>query len=338
LGKDFKLGCTYNFLQPHEVVAPLKWFELCKETGAFDYINWLPPSRLVNDCIAASEKTGLPMTTGNCTHTFAPGNARLFEFIETAGRVSMAMLNVMLLTYAEDGHELTDAEILDLYMKAADFAAERNVEVSFELHVDCWSEKYKRVNPIIEAARAKGYKFNFTLDYSHVVFKIDNPEQQEISDVRSDVEAGRIILDPFEKGSLLDDWLAQNVISFAQFRPVAPNQPVNVWARNSDGSIPRGIMYPFIKPGPGEWHSPWSAYRLAPCKEAFRKVLRYHLTHDASPLRYVITEMIARPDYGENAKFSLLEHNAACARWIRSAWTQLKSMHAAGIPLHDEGV
>ena len=94
-------------------------------------------------------------------------------------------------------------------------------------------------------------------------------------------------------------------------------------------------MYPFAKPAPGDWHSPWSAWRLAPCKEAFRKVLKYHLTHDESPLRFVITEMIARPDYGLGAKFSLLEQNAACARWIRRAFAQLNATHAAGAPLDE---
>src|SRR5262249_26464836 len=120
---------------------------------------------------------------------------------------------------------------------------------------------------------------------------------------------------------------------FAQFRPVVPNNPRNVWAKNKDGSLPRGIMYPFERPKAGEWHSPWYAYRLEACKEAFRTILRYHLAHDASPLKYAITEMIARADYGENVKFSLLEQNAACARWIRATWAQLKAMQTAGIPL-----
>jgi len=127
----------------------------------------------------------------------------------------------------------------------------------------------------------------------------------------------------------LSELLALDVVGFAQFRPVKDN-PRNIWTKNADGSLPRGIMYPFLKPGPGEWHSPWHAYKLAICKEAFQVVLRRHLTHASSPLKYVITEMIARTDYGLNAKFSLL---AACARWIRGTWSQLKSMHAAGIPL-----
>jgi hypothetical protein len=59
---------------------------------------------------------------------------------------------------------------------------------------------------------------------------------------------------------------------------------------------------------------------LVGCKEAFQVVLPHHLRLAASPHKRL------------NAKFSLLEHNAACARWIRSTWS-LKSMHAAGIPL-----
>ena len=41
--------------------------------------------------------------------------------------------------------------------------------------------------------------------------------------------------------------------------------------------------------------------------------------------------MIASPDYGLNAGFSLLEHNAACARWIRETWSGLKALQRAGL-------
>jgi hypothetical protein len=112
-----------------------------------------------------------------------------------------------------------------------------------------------------------------------------------------------------------------------------PNNPRNVWATAPDGSLPRGIMYPFTRPAPGEWHSPWFAHRLSACKEAFRKVLAHHLTDPASPLKYVITEMIASPDYGLNAKFSLFEHNVAAAAWIRRTWSRLQAMEASGLPL-----
>lgn len=330
---DFLLGCTYNFLQLDIDVPPLRRFEMVRDTGVFDYINWLPRSDQLGDCVAASEKTGIPMITGNYIHQLGRNDSMLAESMRNAARAGVKMVNVMLGTFAADGHELTDAEIVDAFLRIAEAGDAIGVALSFELHVDCWSEKYKRVVPIVEAVKARGVPFHLTIDYSHVIFKIGNPEQQAISDVREDVEAGRIVLDPFEPQSLCAEWLALDVVDFAQFRPVAPNNPRNVWAKNPDGSLPRGIMYPFVKPGPGEWHSPWHAYKLEACKEAFRTILRYHLSHARSPLKYVITEMIAQPDYGMNAKFSLIDQNAACGRWIRDTWAQYKMMHSAGIPI-----
>jgi hypothetical protein len=333
MAKDFLLGCNYNFLQLDVDVPPLRRFEMVRDTGVFDYINWLPRSDQLSECSAAAEKTGIPMTTGNYIHRLGKDDAMLTDSMRNAARVGMKLVNVMLGTYAADGHELTDAEIIDTYLRMAEAGDAVGVALSFELHVDCWTEKYKRVTPIALAIRKRGVPFHLTIDYSHVVFKIENPEQQAISDVREDVEAGRIVLDPFEPDNLCAQWLALDIVAFAQFRPVVPNNPRNVWGKNPDGSLPRGIMYPFKKPGPGEWHSPWHAYRLEACKEALRTIMRYHLTHATSPLDYVITEMITQPDYGMNAKFSIIDHSAACARWIRDQWAQLKAMHQAGIAL-----
>ena len=333
MATDFLLGCTYNFLQPDIQVPPLQRFEMVRDTGVFDYINWLPPPDLLSDCVAAAEKTGIPMLTGNYIHQLGRNDETLAESMRNAARAGVKMVNVMLGTYAADGHELTDDEIIDVFLRTAEVGNDVGVELSLELHVDCWSEKYKRVTPIVEAVRSRGVPFHLTIDYSHVIFKIDNPEQQEISGVRDDVAAGRIVLDPYQPGNLCEEWLALDVVDFAQFRPVVPNNPRNVWGTNPDGSMPRGIMYPILKPGDGEWHSPWEAYRLEPCKEAFRTILRYHLTHETSPLKYVITEMIATSDYGMGAKFSLIEQNAACGRWIRETWSHLTAMQSAGIPL-----
>ena len=331
MDRDFPIGCTYNVLQPHERGTPRELFDRIAATQAFDFIAWLPPEAKLDDALKAADATGLPMTTGNLQHDLTPGDDKMFRAIRNAARVRMKMLNVMLHTHAADGHEVTVDEVADLYLRADDAARALGFEVTFELHVDCWSEKYLKVAQVIDAVRKRGREFNFTVDYSHVLFKIENPEELEKSGVRDLVERGELVLDPYEKGNILTQWLARNVVCFAQFRPASPNQPRNVWAKNKDGSLPRGIMYPFIKPAPGEWHSPWSAWRLAPCKKAFRLVMEHHLRDPASPLKYAITEMIATPDYGLNAKFSLLEHNAEAARWMRKTWTRLKALHGAGL-------
>jgi hypothetical protein len=105
-----------------------------------------------------------------------------------------------------------------------------------------------------------------------------------------------------------------------------------VWAVDEQGPG-RAIQYPFFRPAPGAFHSDWYAYLVQPSKEAIRLVLRHHLESAGSPLRFITTEMINLKDYGMNAKYSLFEHNVACAKWIRAQWRQYQAMHAAGIPL-----
>ena len=333
MASEFPIGCTYNFLQSGADIAPLERFRRVRDTGAFDYLHWLPPAEILSDCVAASEKTDLPMLTGNVIHRLGINDERLTGCMDDAARAGLKLVNVMLNTCAANGHELTDDEIVSTYLRMAEAGDRAGVALAFELHVDCWSEKYKRVTPVIRQVRAAGAPFGLTIDYSHVVFKIDNPDQLEISDVREDVEQGRIVLDPFDDDCLLAEWLSLDAVSFAQFRPAVPDNPRNIWGKNPDGSTPRGIMYPFERPGPGEWHTRWEAWRLEVCKEAFRRILRYHLTQAESPLRFAITEMIGTSDYGMGAGFSLLEQNAACARWIREERARLAAMHKSGIPL-----
>ncbi|WP_420226619.1 hypothetical protein [Pigmentiphaga litoralis] len=135
------------------------------------------------------------------------------------------------------------------------------------------SEDPRRVTPVAEAVMRRGVPFNFTLDYSHVLYKIGNDEELDVAGMRDDVHAGRVVLDPFEPGNLVDEWLALGIVRWMQVRAAVPNGPRNAWARHDPDaqvaalprypSLPvkrgdpgRGILYPFMKPAPGEWHSP----------------------------------------------------------------------------------
>ena len=233
---------------------------------------------------------------------------------------------------------VTDQEIIDCYLETYDAAMSQGVEPAFELHVNMWSEDFRRVTPVALAVQDRGVPFNYTLDYSHVNFKIENPEEQDISGIREDVEAGRLILDPFELGNLCDEWLELGIVRWLQVRSAVPNGPKNVWSVSEPGQavagmpaadadaepiVGRGIMYPFAKPEPGEWHSPWYAYKLEPTKEVVRKVLRYHKADPEKRLDFITTEMINLPDYGHNAKFSLIAQNAAIAQFVRDTWAEI---------------
>ena len=81
---------------------------------------------------------------------------------------------------------------LPCYLRCYDEGMQLGVEPSFELHVNMWSEDFRRVTPLAQMVQNKGVPFNCTLDYSHVNFKINNPEEQDISGIREDVELGQL--------------------------------------------------------------------------------------------------------------------------------------------------
>ncbi len=336
MAKDFLIGCHRLTFHPRENISIEREFELVKEAGVFDYIDWLPRPEIVDECIRCSEKFEMPIYTGTFQYMLGRDDALLELDMRNAVRCGVKVHNVMLFTHHADGHELSNTEVVDCYLRTYDFAQRIGLTTSFEVHVLCWSEQVKRVIPVAHAVRRVGVPFNFTLDYSHCIFKIGNAAEQDISRIREDVDAGRVILDPFEAGNLCDEWLNQNMVLFAQLRPVSPNGPPNIWAKDQSGNFGRGIQYPFFRPKPGEFHSPWYAYRLEASKEAIRKVMRYHLTHPESPLQYMNTEMISILDYGENAGYSIFEHNIAVAKWIRATWAHFKAMQAAGVPLQPD--
>ena len=346
MAKDFLIGCNGRGAQASSIDRPIsldeasidEQFRLVKETGVFDYFDRIPLRDSFDEYRAAMEKHGLPIATASWFYRLGEDEALLSDNLKVTAEIGAKMHNIMIFTHHADGHEVTDQEIIDCYLATYDEAMALGVEPSFELHVNMWSEDFRRVTPVAQAVQNKGVPFNYTLDYSHVNFKIENPEEQEIGGIRGDVEAGRLILDPFETGNLCDEWLELGIVRWLQVRPAAPNGPKNIWSvaepgkpvagmpEIPEGSEPitgRGIMYPFTKPAPGEWHSPWYAYKLEPTKEVVRKVLRWHKNDPARRLDYITTEMINLPDYGHNAKFSLIGQNAAVAQFVRDVWDEI---------------
>lgn len=337
----FLLGCNGRGAQASSIDSPVQLqelpireqFRLVKQAEVFDYFDRLPLRSNLHEYCAAIEEFSLPVHS--CSWFYRLGDSAeeslLLDNLKICREVGAKAHNIMTFTHHADGHVLTDTEVVDHYLAVYDAGMALGVEPSFELHVNMWTEEFLRVEDVARQVQSRGIPFNFTLDYSHVVFKIGNPEELELSGVKDKVERGEVILDPFDEGSLCDRWLDLNIVKWTQLRTVGPNQPKNLWHRNEDGAFARGIQYPISKPASGEWHSQWSAYMLEPSKEAIRKALRYHITHPNSPLQFITTEMINLPDYGLGAKYNLFEQNVAAARFIRRAWEETVALHAAGL-------
>ncbi|MGF1699452.1 hypothetical protein L4D09_03920 [Photobacterium makurazakiensis] len=329
--KPFLLGCNGRGVQLSSLDKPIsldelpiyEQFKLVSESGVFDYFDRIPLRSNIDEYKHAIETFNLPVHTASWFYQLGEDDDLLDDNLRICQEIGASCHNIMTFKHHKDGHVLTNLEICDHYLSTYDKAMSLGVEPTFELHVNMWTEDFLRVQEVAELVQARGIPFNFTLDYSHVNFKIGNPEELELSGVREAVARGEVILDPFEPDSLCDKWLNMGIVKWLQLRTVAPNQPHNLWHKVNDEEYARGIQYPIVKPKEGEWHSEWSAYLLEPSKEAIRKALKYHKNTPDSPLKYITTEMINLPDYGLGAKYNLFEQNVEAAKFIRSTWEEL---------------
>ncbi len=337
--KTFYLGCNGRGAQHQPGNPPSidEQFRMVKESGVFDYFDRMPQPGEEREYIAASEKHDLPMLTGLWTYTKGKDEDLLVRNLQLTKDAGGECHNIMVFDKHADGHSISNEEVAETYLFAAEHAARIGVDITFEVHIYMWSEDLRRVNEVAELVEAQGHPFNFLLDHSHVLLKLDNPEEQFRCGIRGAVDAGELILDPFEPGNIIDDWISRNMTLWHAVRPVAPNGPKNLWAKDEAGEYGRACQYPFMRPRPGEFHSDWFAYKVEPCKEVVRKVLRHHRDNPQSRLRYVTTEIIDLIDYGENAKYSLFEQSVAVAEWIRDTWADISAQDAAPVRNENSG-
>ncbi|MCC7066625.1 MAG: xylose isomerase [Planctomycetes bacterium] len=332
----FSLGCNGRGVV-HIEGTPMtvdQQFRLLKSAGVYDHFDRMPQPGEEREYLDAANRHGIPIRTGLWWYTAGQDEALLEKNLRISREGGAEFHDIMLHIRHQRGSVLTDDEIVAFYELAHNLGNKIGIEIGFENHIYMWSEDPRRVEPIARKVQARGMPFKFVLDHSHVLIKVDNPEEQDLIGIREDVDSGALLLDPYESGNVLDQWMNLNMVHWLQVRPVSPNGPKNRWAiKNNNsydgGSYGRPCQYPFIKPKPGEWHSSWHAYRVEPCKEVVRRMLRHHLCNASSPLRYITTDMIDMADYGENAKYSLFEQNVAIATWIRRTWDEMVDQEAA---------
>lgn len=294
-------------------------FRMVKEAGVFDYYDKTPTPYDAALYRRASEKHNLPLTAGGWFYFLGRDEPLLQWHLQVAREYGTRVHNVQIFTNDRQGRPVTDREVAELFLWAAEIGQKWGVVPCFEVHVNMWSEHFGRVERVANLVEKHGVDFTMTLDHSHVIFKMDNPEEQNVQDMRAEVESGALELDPFKQGNVCQRWIDANYVRHMHARSAVPNGPKNVWSV-IDGKPGRGIQYPFTRPKAGEWHSDWDAAKLEPWKEVVRRLLRHHARDPKSKLATISTEFIPWPDYGGGAKYSLFEHSIACAQWIRDEW------------------
>lgn len=300
-------------------------FRMVRDAGVFDYVDKTPDPDQIEDFARASEKYGIPVRCGGWFYALGEGEPLLVKNLDTARRLGSTIHNVQVKALRADGRPATDQDVADFYAFAYEEGAKRGVEPCFEIHVNMWSEDFRRVAPVARMVEARGLPFRMTLDHSHVIFKIDHPDEQDVSGIRQDVAAGRLVLDPYRPGHVCGTWIDAGWIRHCHARAAVPNNPRNTAATGPDGKPGRGIQYPFVDPGPGNYHAAWDGALLEPWKEVVRQLMRHHAADPQSRLGQISTEFIPNLDYGEGCRYSLFEQSIACAEWLRRTWSEIST-------------
>jgi len=319
---DLEIGCTGGGATHSDTDIPdiATKVRMVKEAGVFDYIDRSPPDEEFSDLLKACERHDLPVRASGWFYTLGRDEPLFERNIVKARLLGSVVHNVQLLTHHADGHALDDAEVAEAYLRFRDFGLRHGVEPCFEIHVNMWSEHFGRVARVGALVEARGVPFRLTLDHSHVIFKIDNPIEQNVQNMRADIDAGRVVLDPTVPGNVCAAWIGRNWVAHAHARASVPANPVNIRAKHPDGSFGRGIQYPFVRPADGAYPAPWDEAKLEPWKRVVRDLLRHHANDAASPLGQISCEFIPNIDYGAGHGYSIFENNVACARWLRAEW------------------
>jgi hypothetical protein len=325
-GNDLQIGITgigVMHRDPDEFDIDTR-FRMVKECGAFDYYEKSPAPGEIDSYLRARDRYQLPVRSGSYYYVLGRDEPLLEWHLRVAKQLGSVVQNIQIMTHDIEGRFISDQQIADVYLWAASLGDKLGVTPCLEIHVNMWSENFARVSRVGKLVEDRGVKFNITLDHSHVIFKMDNPPEQEVQGLRAEIDAGAIELDPFKPGHVISTWIDKNYVRHAHARAAVPANPINLWAKHPDGSYGRGIQYPFVRPCDGEWHSPWDAERLQPWKEVIRQLFRFHGTHAESCFGQITTEFIPFPDYGSGARYSIFENNIACARWIRETWIAMR--------------
>jgi len=302
---------------------------MVKDCGVFDYLDKTPPRAQLTEYLRLSQRFDLPVLAGGWWYTLGRDDDLLAENMRIGAELGSVVHNIQIMMDHADGHLVTDQEVAEAYARAYDIGATLGCPPAFEVHINMWSEDFRRVARVAALVESRGIPFRITLDHSHVIFKINNDRELKVFGLHSAIAAGDLILDPFTPGNVCEQWTRAGWVAHCHARSAVPNNPRNVLAHHpSLASLPsslhphdlvgRGVQYPFIEPGAGEWHSSWDERALEPWKEVMRQLLRFHKSSPTSPLQLISTEFIPFTDYGQGAGYSLFDNSVACARWIRS--------------------
>ena len=296
-----------------------------QHSGAFDYIEKnIDPTEDFAPYFRWVERYGVPISVFGGIFCAGQDEHRMRWGLRTGGQLGAKVFNMQLYARHSDGHVISDRAVADFFLSAMEHGTQSGCLPALEVHVDMWSERFHRIEAVANLLAQSNVALRLTLDHSHLIYKIDNPAELELSGVAAGADGGRSLLAPASPSALYTQWLNAGWVVHAHTRSVATGLPCNPWAKRTRALQGRAIQYPFIAPGAGNFHGDWNADHLHDWKSAVRALLRHMQQQPERAPQRISCEFIPFADYGGGSRYSIWDNNLACAAWLREEWAALQ--------------
>lgn len=299
-------------------------FAWVREAGIFDYIEKnIDPNEDFAPYVDLVAEYGVPIGVFGGIFCAGRDEERMRWGLRTGGTLGARVFNMQLFARHANGQALSDQQVVDWFLDAMEHGTASGCLPSMEVHVDMWNECFRRVDTVGELLARRGVALRLTLDHSHLLFKIGNPQELALSGLQDAPEGARALLAPGQASTLYDHWLEEGWVVHAHTRSVAPGLQGNAAMQRSPGVPGRAIQYPFVAPAPGTFHAAWAPACLEDWMQAVRDLLAWMQRAPGRTPAQISCEFIPFPDYGGGGRYSIWENNLACAAWLRAEWVKL---------------
>jgi len=112
--KEFSLGCNGRGIMHRMPLSVDEQFRMIKESEVFDHFDRIPQPGEESEYLRASEKYGVPMTTGLWTYVVNQDEELVRTNLRFAKEAGIACHNLMISARRADGAVVTDDEVAEI--------------------------------------------------------------------------------------------------------------------------------------------------------------------------------------------------------------------------------
>ncbi|HCB0061927.1 TPA: hypothetical protein MYL02_005122 [Klebsiella pneumoniae] len=288
--------------------------------GHFDYVEKsLWPYEMLSPWLRESDRWGVPIhVTGS---TFQPTSdlPRALSIMRDAVAAGISVMNCQVLPPSRAADEHTAlASVGEFYLELLEAGNKGKCIPTLEIHVDMWSEQFRRIEQIAAWLKQRQAPLYLTIDHSHLLYRLGNPDQLQAAGLSGAKDGGWAELHPDSNTAFYRRWMECGWIAHAHARSVQLNGVANPWCQREPGLAGRGIQYPLVQPQSGTYHQSWFENEVEPWKKALRQLIKWKANNLNSKFKRISCEFIPFADYGGGSRYNLLQQNIACAEWLRN--------------------